>query len=202
MEKLTTRETEIKRFFKKGLGLLFVLSFLLPNEILARRAVERGKEIEVLFSEIKENGGFTFDDNTFELLDSTDGGYIVSIFPGRSIRVSGGFTHTNVKSAIKAFMANNYGVLRDPNLFVGAWVDENGDVYLDISKRIAYGEGALDEAKKIGFDNKQIAIYDMGSGVSIDVPSQKYIFVEEVRKAVVIGKKNWKIFLKKIEDKK
>lgn len=105
------------------------------------------------------NGGATYNIITGEYNPKKD--YFVSLF-GREKRIKEeDFTQTTIKD----FINDNVTLLNDVN-YLGSWAD-NGYIYLDVSVRV----DSLEDALKLGYQNRQLAIYDANKGKVIDLPT-------------------------------
>lgn len=122
---------------------------------------------------IKDNGGASYNLNTGQL--NSNEGYFVSLIGAEKV-----VPLSSVTSAVANFIKENGFKLSNPNNWVGAWVNKNGDLVLDIS----INPNTLCEARRIAITNKQEAIYDNVNQIVITMPSsdKKMYSREEVVK--------------------
>ncbi len=115
---------------------------------------------EGLAKSAQENGGFTYNPHTGE---QPKAGYSVAIHGDREKKIPGGSALT--PDVIKNYIKDNHDVLlRDPGAHIGAWFNQEDKTwYLDVP----HVEKSLDTAVKLGQDNKQLGIYDLGRGETI-----------------------------------
>jgi len=103
-----------------------------------------------------DNGGATV--NAFGTTPKV--GYMVSVFPAAEQ------VHPILTPKIVEDYFYTWNVeLRDPNIYVGAWMVPEVGCYLDLSVR----EDDLSRAFMLGRDAKQLAIFDLKSGKEIRI---------------------------------
>jgi hypothetical protein len=76
--------------------------------------------------------------------------------------------HTNIKNEIDRFVTDHGDDLRQPNSYLGGWVD-GGRLYLDVSHNIQ----DEDEAMRYARDNHQLAAYNAGTGEYVEFEQQR-----------------------------
>lgn len=105
------------------------------------------------------DGGFTIDPRTEKDVDS---GFAVAIYPDRSREIP----HTDVTgTTIKDYAKSNEDLLTESGNMMGGWHDpDSGSVWLDVSRVTSDKTEAISLAK----EHNQIAIFDLGSGSSIN----------------------------------
>jgi hypothetical protein len=105
---------------------------------------------------LTRGGGFSVSRNGHE----PDGGFMVAYSGDEEV-----FDASTVGTqTIGEYMSRHEADLNKPGSYLGGWVDhETGKVYLDVSENVE----SVDEAKRIGKDRKQIAIYDLDSDKEI-----------------------------------
>lgn len=105
------------------------------------------------------DGGFTVDPRTGKDIKE---GFAVAMFPERSREIP----HKDVdREALQKYTKDNADVLSQPGNMMGGWHDpDSGTVWLDVSKVTTDKREAIDLAKQ----HNQIAIFDLGSGNSIN----------------------------------
>lgn len=109
---------------------------------------------EKMVSAIAASGGFTFDSRTQEPVKS---GFAVDEFPEASgVFDSDSFSADDVSS----WMDKNSKSLKDPNVYIGGWVDK-GKIWLGLTR--VYPDDQKDAAIKAGRGANQIAIADLGA---------------------------------------
>lgn len=70
---------------------------------------------------------------------------------------------------VAQFIAENEHILTQNGMYLGAWVND-GVVYLDVSRNV----NTYFEAVHQGMNNRQLAIYDVVNGVSVDIPEGQH----------------------------
>lgn len=92
--------------------------------------------------------------------------------PARGFMVS--IQHAEVRvplATLTAFDVESYvnlrhGLLRDPDRYLGIWVDHNGMAFLDVSERI----NGRAMAERLGRARNQLAIWDLAAQKEITLP--------------------------------
>lgn len=102
---------------------------------------------------IQNQGGVSIDLNG----NTPKSGYMVAL-EGHEVKCQ----VKDLRVVLADYMATRKHLLRNPNLFLGGWVDDD-TVYLDISEQ----HHDLKEARLLGRIRKQIAIYDVLSGKEV-----------------------------------
>lgn len=80
------------------------------------------------------------------------------------------FTHTSNTAHVRAvaFIKDHEDILSDPELFIGAWLNEETNmVHLDISQRFS----TMEEAAEVASFRDELAIWDLGTSKEIRVRS-------------------------------
>jgi len=105
------------------------------------------------------DGGFTVDPRTGKDIKE---GFAVAIYPDRSRELQ----HTKVnRDSIRKYADDNSDLLSQEGNMMGGWHDpDTGNVWLDVSRVTTNRREAIDLAK----EHNQIAIFDLGSGNSIN----------------------------------
>ena len=157
-------ENKTKKNFMLALSVIF--SALSVEKISAQGSQELSKEFSIettiigrMKDSLSRNGGFTFDDNKRIFIGApADSLYIVSIFPERGEK----FEREITKEDLRNFIHKNADVLKNERNSIGAWKDNTGIYYFDISTTFGKNEReqAILEAKR----NNQIAIYSTVDG--------------------------------------
>jgi hypothetical protein len=108
------------------------------------------------YKKLKEQGGFSIAENGVQ----PPGGFMVALPGNEEVFETDKVTLTTFAE----YMDRHREALDDPDTFFGSWLDpESGKVYLDVSKNLA----DLDEAKRLGKEYKQLAIYDLNKGEEV-----------------------------------
>ena len=117
------------------------------------------KSIKGLLRDAISNGGFTYQPVTHS---SPTTGYAVSPFGERSR----GFTPADfTEEAYNRYWEDNADLLSDPAHHIGAWLDDRGNVVLDISIVV----GSKEEAEALSHQHKQQAYYGLKEGKEFNV---------------------------------
>lgn len=106
-----------------------------------------------------ERGGVTSKINTYQFFSSTEG-WGVPRYPDRTVILYPG---TDLPNAIAAFIHENRTSLREPDCWLGTWIDpDTGNCYLDITAIHWCLEEALREAIVLSqsAQRKIVALYD------------------------------------------
>jgi hypothetical protein len=112
----------------------------------------------------EDTGGATFNLTKGNLAGTPH--YAVSVYPERELIMKGEPT----TKAIEQYMAKNADLLSDPANSFGIWRDvESGKTYLDVVVTTPDKAAAM----KLGLDNGQLAIFDLGKMQEIRIPKGK-----------------------------
>lgn len=105
------------------------------------------------------DGGFTVNPRNGKDVNT---GFAVAIYPERSKEIPHEIVN---KDTIHQYVSDNKDLLRQDGNMVGGWHDpDSGNVWLDVSRVTGNKQEAIDLAKQ----HNQIAIFDLGSGNSIN----------------------------------
>lgn len=119
-------------------------------------------DVEEQFEEHKANGGSTFTlDGKNQ--NGQEGMASVATHPEREVIIKGDIK----KKDLKEFVESNRDIFEgnEDKFAVGTWVDsETGETVLDIVSVMP-----IEEAKRVGAENNQKAIYDLGKGKEIKI---------------------------------
>ena len=113
-----------------------------------------------------ERGGVTSNINTYQFFPSTEA-WGVPKYPDRTVILYPG---TNLPRAIAVFIGANGNLLREPDCWLGTWIDPaTGNCYLDITAIHLCLEEALREAIVLNqsAQRKIVALYDFKREQSI-----------------------------------
>ena len=128
---------------------------------------------------LMDNGGFTYNPNTFGL---TDKGYAVGVYPhhAKVLDQAG-------PNDLEDFLASRSRVFEhDPDAQMGGWFDkDSGKTYLDVTKVKPTEQEALDLARQFN----QKAIYDIGGGR--EIPNPHYSPTEDTQGQMTEGMRHW-----------
>lgn len=131
------------------------------NALDKQAAYNRAQAAKGLAVSAKANGGFTYNPQTG---DQPKVGYSVAIHGDREKKLVGKDAIT--PKAISDYIKDNHDVLlRDPKAHLGGWYNDKDDTwYLDVP----HVESDLSKAASLGHDNKQLGIYDLKRGETIE----------------------------------
>jgi len=121
--------------------------------------------IDTLTDQVLSDGGFSFNPKVGFVGEHLDNGYMVSLGGKESVYRSAMLGRGYIKEAIEEYLDIYEDWLQYSNHFLGAWVDESGVLYLDISEYTDKLEVALDKAR----ERKQKAVYSIANGTTIFV---------------------------------
>lgn len=109
---------------------------------------------------INKTGGFTCKPISARFRHIGSNGYVVSPYKEHEKVFTGAKLSYN---QVVAYMAENKYLLAKPGHYLGGWKDEKGNIVLDVSVI----KISLNEAKKIGVENNQKAIFSLKTGKEI-----------------------------------
>lgn len=113
----------------------------------------------------ESQGGFTYNPVRFKDRDAPKEGFALSISPENEKRILLSERRDIIKEQIKQYVRDHRAEIKQSGNFLGGWI-ENGRLYLDISKVMRN----KDEAMKAARAAKQLAIFDLVKGETINLP--------------------------------
>ena len=119
-----------------------------------------------LASTLTEQGGFTANPIRFKGRTPPKDGFAFSIRPDTEQKISSSVRRDELRQKIISYVREHREDIKAKGNYLGGWRDDKiGNIYLDISRV----EKDRPTALKLARAAKQLAIYDLGKGVSIDV---------------------------------
>lgn len=75
----------------------------------------------------------------------------------------------DIENAVHQALKENGGLLVDQDNFLGSWISDDGQLYIDIARNVQ----DLRHAIRIGMEHDQLAIYDLNKGCDINLKGRQ-----------------------------
>lgn len=146
------------------------------------------KNLKQAYSEFKANNGLSFNPNNMDEnghFQKPLGGYMVSQAGSELVLFAHRTNEFIFNETIKAYI-NTFANELQTGAFIGVWNDEKGRIYFDISYNITDAK----EAILTGYNERQIAIFDVKNEKVVTLPKAQTKGTEAQKKAYQLQKAN------------
>jgi hypothetical protein len=126
---------------------------------------ESDEEVDQLGDTAAKTGGFTYNPVRYKDRTPPKRGFALSIRKDTEKVVKLDQTHAKIRAQLKDYIHAHREDIKAEGNYLGGWIDK-GKLYVDISRVVKKKDEAIDLAREA----KQLAVFDLGKGQTIEVP--------------------------------
>ncbi len=126
---------------------------------------ESAEEVGQLEETATKKGGFTYNPVRYKDRTPPKRGFALSIKKNTEKVIKLDQTHEKIRAQLKDYIRAHRADIKKEGNFLGGWIDK-GKLYVDISKVVKDKDDAINLAREA----KQLAVFDLGKGQTIEVP--------------------------------